>query len=53
MLKALQGGKIGFVGLGNMGLAMAKNLNTKFSQKGVKVFDVSTDRLQEAKKMGL
>ena len=43
--------KIAFIGIGNMGLPMAKNLIK--AGKKVKVFDVSKDRINEAKNENL
>ena len=43
--------KIAFIGIGNMGLPMAKNLI--MAGKKVKVFDVSKDRINEAKNENL
>ena len=43
--------KIAFIGIGNMGLPMAKNLMN--AGKQVKVFDVSSSMIDKAKKENL
>lgn len=54
-LSAQAGGKIGVIGLGNMGLSMAKNLlNNEATGKkqGVVVFDINSDAVKTMEALG-